>query len=303
MPGLENYSAYGAAADAGYFPKSGYSSYGLESGGFEQKEKKPFTQGQRRRLNVAAMFMCLFVPWGIFVANFSLLSLPVHYENPGLAYMTVFLSLASICILGLFKCCAPRRHSEIDEKEPNWLQYMFLTSILAWVLAVGLGFLNYYVWLEPFEHMKHLNTYHDVDPMGTTGDQLMDAGSVSFVNGTRVDTSKAMAFKNMETYCVAPIKVPGTAPSVYDFWAVGLNCCKGTSTGTTFSCENAKSPHAKGGLRLMTSTDRPFYRLAVQQAEVAYNIKAAHPLFFTWEQDPNKTMYAWKTEAYTNFQS
>jgi hypothetical protein len=151
--------------------------------------------------------------------------------------------------------------------------------------------------------MSHLNTYHNIDTLWMRGDQLMDAGSVTFTNETRVDTNKAMGFKNMDTYCVAPITVPGTKPAVYDFWAVGLNCCSssGTSKGANFRCDNTKSRTAHSGLRLMTSVDRPFYRLAVQQAEVAYNIKAAHPLFFTWVQDADAKMYTWKTDAYQNF--
>jgi hypothetical protein len=141
--GPEFYAAYGAAADVGYFAKRGYSPHGLESGGFEHKEKKSFAVGQRKRLNVVSVFMGLFVPWAVFTVNFALLSFPVHYENPTFVYLIIAASFASICILGLFKCCEHRRTVEIDEKEPSWLQYLVLTSMVAWVVGVVLGNINY----------------------------------------------------------------------------------------------------------------------------------------------------------------
>ena len=39
-------------------------------------------------------------------------------------------------------------------------------------------------------------------------------------------------------------------------------------------------------VRLTNDEDHPYYRLAVQQAEVKFGIKAVHPLFFTWSRDP-----------------
>jgi len=98
----------------------------------------------------------------------------------------------------------------------------------------------------------------------------------------------AMAFKNIDTYCVAPItSTPFANKSAkldtYDFWAVGVNCCSGVASD--FRCGEFNNPAAHSGLRLMDEKDRSYFRVAVQQAEAAYNLQATHPLFFYWAED------------------
>ena len=135
------------------------------------------------------------------------------------------------------------------------------------MLAAILGDLNFWYYMQPYYDIENLNTYPSVNPAREKGQQLMDAGRVYFADGTSLDMKKAMAFKNLDLYCVAPI-VQGTEQlASYDFWAVGINCCSGVSSD--FRCGEFNNVHARAGLRVMKDDQRPFFRLAVQQAEAA----------------------------------
>merc|ERR1719478_402511 len=74
----------------------------------------------------------------------------------------------------------------------------------------------------------------------------------------------------------------------YDWWAVGTNCCDGT-TAANFTCGQVKHPLARSGMRLLSDTQRPYYLLAVQEWSATYGLPVRHPLFFTWVKDPLET--------------
>jgi hypothetical protein len=256
----------------------------------------------RKRMNITAVCLALFLPWIIFTVMYSLFSFDLHYKSPALCYMLAAFGLALVVLFGIKGFVALRARLDGDatgNADPAWMLFIFLTGLMAWASAVVLGDYNFWHNMQPYYDVKNLNTYPSVDTSRMRGQQLMDAGRLQFVAGTHLDISKSMGFKNLDTYCVAPIATGDAPLTSYDFWAVGLNCCSGQAAD--FHCGEFNNPRASAGLRLMRDDQRAFFRLAVQQAESAFNIRSVHPLFFHWMQDPDAEMDAYQDDGYKYF--
>jgi hypothetical protein len=262
---------------AAYMPESNLALGGLSKGLFEPRPRK--------RMNIVPVAIALFLPWALFVGVFALLSFSLHYTQSTLTTFLVFLCLVPVLWSGFFAAQQVRKRVAGVGRESTWYIFLFLSLLVAWLCGYVFGSTNYSTYTEPYYNINNLMTYTSIDPSTYRGQQLMDAGRVLFTSESVINTNMYSGFRNAELYCVAPItiKVNGTYPrqDTYDFWAVGTECCF-----KSFQCGDYNNPSAHGGLRLTSSSDRAFYRLAVQQAEAAYHIKAVHPLFFTWTQDP-----------------
>lgn len=269
-------------------------------GGFPREGKAFYARGQRQRINVISVGQALFLPWLLFCAVYAAMSFTVHYTKPMLCYAIVGAALVVVVACGLMALSVFLKKVHHEPHEPNWYIFVFLTMAAAWILGAILGDLNFWNYMQPYYDYKNLNTYSYVDPARMRGQQLMDAGRVSFTNTTVLDLKRSMGFKNLDTYCVAPITSSNAdgvqALASYDFWAVGLDCCSGNVAD--FACGEYANSKAHGGLRLLRDDQRSFYRLAVQQAESAYAIKAQHPLFFYWSEDPESEMESFREEGY-----
>jgi len=248
------------------------------------------------RLNLGGICLALFLPWLLFCAMFAVMSFSLHYKEKMVCYLLVFASLVLCLIL------AKSAYDEIQAgANASWSLFLAAACFLGHALGVALGDLNYFYHMEPYYDTVNLNTYPDLNPATWPAQMVMDAGQVTFSPGSKVNASMAMAFHNSETYCVAPI-VNGNAQTQYDFWAAGLNCCTGASSNNAvmlsdYACGEYNNPAASSGLRVMREDQREFFRLAVKQAENAYSIKAKHPMFFHWMEDPSLELAAYQDEG------
>lgn len=241
---------------------------------------------KRKRINLLAIVLNLFAPWFLFCAVFAMTSFSFHYQHPTWTWIFVGLAASFSLVLAVIAVRQRRR-----DNDPMWYTFAAVACLIAVVAGCIFGDMNFWFNMQPFYNINNLNVYPDVNVLSTEGQQLMDAGRVYFSEGSTIDKSKAMGFKNLDNYCVAPIVVGDQPPPAkYEFFAVGVNCCSGTSG--SFQCGEFDNPKARAGLRLMKDDQRPFFRLAVKQAEAAYQITSPHPLFFYWVQDPVAEMNA-----------
>jgi len=264
----------------------------------------PVRRAQRQRMDVVSICECLFLPWLLFCGMYALMAFYMHYTRPIMSYSLA--AMIGIGILGLAGLAASRlhhKHTDGPEYHPNWCVFFFATMLIGYVCGIIFGNLNFSTCMQPYYDVINLNAYTDVNPASMLGQQLMDAGRVRFVDSAVLDLRRSMGFKNLDTYCVAPITISGSSGPLplasYDFWAVGLGCCSPNTAD--FHCGMFNNPIAKQGVRFMKDDDRPFFRLAVQQAEAAYNLKANHPLFVYWTEDASAEANSFRDEGYKYF--
>lgn len=256
-------------------------------------------------MNLVAVCQCLFVPWITFCLVYATVSFKLHYSMPWLCWLIVGVFAVITLALGGGAAVSIRSKMQEDEsREPTWFVFLFVTMAIAVALGGVLGNMNFWSFMQRYYDYENLNDYSMVNVAKTQGAQIMDGARVNFVDGTTLDLRKSMGFKNLNTYCVAPMTVTDpdsmrTELGNYDFWAVGMDCCSGDMSD--FHCGEYNNPKARAGLRLLEDEERSFYRLAVQQAEALYHIKATHPLFFYWTADPVAEMVSWKEEGYKFF--
>jgi hypothetical protein len=244
-------------------------------------------------LSIVSLCANLIVPWLLFCGIFASMAFSIHYVSTGLAHGIVFAGYGLV-ILTFLLAHKVRLHNE----DPKWYHFAGVAFFIAVTLGAILGDAVFHYYMKTFYDIENLNTYPSVNPLVEPGQQVMDVGRMYFTGGTHLDVQKTAAFKNSDVYCVTPITIGDDKDKLpsYDYWAVGMNCCSGEPGD--YHCGEYDNPNARAGLRLMRDDQRPFFRLAIQQAEAKYKIKAQHPVLLFWVQDPIAEMNAYHEDGF-----
>eukprot|EP00932_Pfiesteria_piscicida_P021506 SRR837773.8293.p1 GENE.SRR837773.8293~~SRR837773.8293.p1 ORF type:complete len:331 (-),score=113.65 SRR837773.8293:3-944(-) len=260
----------------------------------------------RKRLDLFSAVVALMAPWSLFVLVFGTVSFYAHYAAPLLTSLTA----AVVCIACVASAAGALKAWAVGSDTRFFRLYISVALAVASFMGWVLGDINFWQFMQPSYHIDHLATYTNVDPSSqhlwsgeqvrAQGGRYQDAGKVYFTSEAVVDRSKAMSFKDGNLYCVAPIVNPNCKNDCgYDFWAVGINCCG--DLAADFRCGAYNSSRARSGLRQVVETWRPFFRLAVVQAEGIHGLESRHPLFFHWVEDPVAELTSWKLMGYRAF--
>lgn len=216
----------------------------------------------------------------VFAFTYLALASKIRYNESSLSYLLV------LCFVALYVATTYGARARYKNKRParGWI----VVSVCGWFAifaAFILGEKAWYMYTSQYYIYGKMASYVNVDPNYDKGRTYMDAGVIYFKQNSYVDASKAVAFHNGLTYCVAPImrtNISGAVPSV-DFWAVGTDCCG--DSGAQFTCGDMGSK-ARSGLRLLDDTSRAMYLLGVQEWSATAGVRVDHPLFFRWSRDP-----------------
>lgn len=271
----------------------------------ENSETNPSKRPIKRSVNLFVVCLCIFVPWSIFLVVSSALTFSLDNAS-------VVVSLAGLIVFVLGYATHKywkRLQGTLtsDDFEQIRIAYacfyasgfLFATAAVAWVAGLSCGMQNLSI-LRPHNSMGDMDLYVDIEPSLTRSQEIMDASRIFFKQGSHLAINKSTGFKNSDVYCVAPVSSGLEQPhEFYDYWAVGINCCSGVKAD--FHCGEWDNPKAYAGLRLTDDGARPYYRLAVQQAEAAYGIQAPHPIFITWMQDPIAKFNSYVEVAFKHF--
>lgn len=229
--------------------------------------------------------ICLLVPPLIFFWTTIFLSFQTHFTHPKRVWLIAWLAIIPV----FFTAWATLRNYKMG-LDVRWAVASTILFGVAFSGGMLLGDINYLLNMHHFYFLSSLKSYSNIKPAEVSGTQLMDAGRVQFAEGTKLMINMGMSFTMGDTYCVAPISASSSGPPLasYDLWAVGKNCCR--SDNPTFACGEYQNIDARSGVRQTNEDERLYFALAVQQAEAAYNIEAAHPVFFHWVEDADATM-------------
>jgi len=215
-------------------------------------------------------------PWLLFVALSCLFTFAYHKFYDIVWIVVFFCAIFSLIPISLGR----------NRKTVAFL-FVGILCLVATVAAAACGMYNYHENMFPYWSYLYNGVYTNLLPSEPAASHA-DAGKIFFSDGARVDTTKAVGYKDGAVYCVAPVldDVP-----IYQvqYWAVGQDCC---GQRADFNCDDSWSPKAHSGVVILESNEwlpshRDAYMTSVKLAESTYDIVSTkEPVFVRWVAEP-----------------
>lgn len=221
----------------------------------------------------ALPFMCFAVIAGLF--SFT------YHMAPVLSWIVALLAFGA-----LVNVLPPHPgRAKFVDWVPTW------SLIMAIVFGIVIGSLNFDWHMYPFFSYAFHTAYGNVLPSEGAAAHA-DAGKIIWAASARVDQTRAVGFKGLHTYCVAPV-LDDSDMSKIGFWAAGIDCCGARGS---FWCDEAGWPMAYGAVPLkeakILGLDHSGFQKAIKLAEASFNIHAEkEPLLVKWLTNP--VAYQW----------
>jgi len=215
------------------------------------------------------------LPFMLFAVIMGLFSFTYHFA-PVLSWVVAFLACGALVnVLPPY----PGRAKFIDWV-PTWC------LLCAIVFGTVFGGLNFDHHMNPFYAYAFHTAYGNVLPSEGAAAHA-DAGKIIWAASARVDHTRAVGFKGLHTYCVAPV-LDDSDMSKIGFWAAGIDCCGARGS---FWCDEAGAPMAYGAVPLkepqILGLDHSGFDKAIKLAEASFNIYAEKdPLLVKWVTNP-----------------
>lgn len=261
-----------------------------------------FARPWKRRINLLSIVQILALLFLVFAMTVYLYGFRVHYTAP--VWCSLWLAFCMVlCLVFLVKGVLIWRKQKQEILTVLWYMmddhtwYLFLAAAVFGSALVGylVGNIIYDAYSLPYYTLSQLHSYTDVDPV-KGGKGYMDTGAIDFRNGSFVDTTHGVGYKDSDVYCVAPVKWGNDTVANNDFWAVGVNCCNGFPGD--FNCfEDRTDVLARGGMRVLDDDEIRHYKLAVMQAGQEWGRASPNPIFLSWMRDPAKKIRAYYDDA------
>jgi hypothetical protein len=226
--------------------------------------------------DICTTFGLIFLPWLLF-GGLSVLFIFVYHRHNDIVWVVIF-----FCVLfSTLPMCL------FNSRKTMPLVFVGLLLLIATVNAAVCGLYNYYENMFAYWSYQDNGIYTNLTPSEPAAAHK-DAGKIFFSDGARVDTTKAVGYRDGSVYCVAPIEDEVPIPKV-QYWAVGRDCC---GQRADFNCDDAWNPKAHSAVVMLESNELlpshvDMYMKAVKLSEAVYDIVSApDPIFVRWVAEP-----------------